>query len=140
MSMSVYLSKKVLEHNLGVASYTPPATLYLALFTSSGGLETNVLGSQTEVSGNGYARTAVTGADFSVDAVPEGSNTSVIDFPTVSGGSWGTVSHMAVMDAATSGNVLFWAELTSGGSPAPIAPNDTDIVRYQTGSLTFLLD
>lgn len=140
MSMSVYLSKKLAEHTLNVAAYTPPATLYLALFTSSGGLEDNVSGSQTEVSGNGYARKATTGADYTVDAAGLGSNSVVLDFATVSGGSWGTVTHMAIMDAASGGNVLYWAELTNGGTPTPIVPNDTDIVRFSANTLTLLLD
>lgn len=138
MSLSVYSEKKVLEHLLNVAAYTPPATLYLALFTSSAGLENNTVGSQTEVVGNGYARLSVTGAtgrNFAVDATPTGYNNGQWDFSPASGGGWGTITHMAIMDASTTGNVLVWYTLTT-----PISPNDTDIVRVLSGQMVVIID
>lgn len=140
MSMSVYLAKKVLEHTLNVAAYTPPVTLYMALFTSANGLESNTSASWNEVTGFDYARTPITGADFTVSTVPEATNSATIDFPTVNGGSWGTVTHMAIMDAAANGNVMFWGELTVNGTPTPIVPNDTNIVRFAAGKFTATLD
>ncbi|MCF1458497.1 MAG: hypothetical protein LPH21_13335, partial [Shewanella sp.] len=87
--MSNYLEQKVLEHTLNIAAYTPPSTLYLALFTSAGGLENNTVGEQTEVSGNGYARLSITGAtgrDFDF-ATGTASNSGQWDFSPAAGGS-----------------------------------------------------
>jgi hypothetical protein len=54
---SDYTENKLLDHVLTSTSYASPnATLYLALFTSDGGLENDTEGSQTEISGNAYVR------------------------------------------------------------------------------------
>jgi len=48
---SDYLENKVLDHVLRNTSYTPPATVYLGLFTAN----PTDAGGGTEVSGNAYA-------------------------------------------------------------------------------------
>lgn len=111
---SNYLEDKVLDHVLNSpgSSYTAPSTLYLGLFTNtSGSAATNLeAGTLTdEISGNSYARKSVTfgsasGGSCSTDA------TVTFDAAT---GNWGTVTHLAVLDASTSGNVLFWGALTT---------------------------
>jgi 2-keto-4-pentenoate hydratase len=131
---SDYLEDKVLDHVLTATSYTPPTTRYLALFTNTSGnaavnLEAGTL--TDEVSGGSYAREAIT-----FNAASSGSSTSsaTVTFPAASA-NWGTVTHVAVMDAATSGNVLFWGAVTT---PKTIENGDT--FQVSSGNLTITLD
>ena len=115
---------------------TYPATqanTWCALFTVA---PTNA-GGGTEVSGTGYARIAVPQASW---GAPSGNspasmtNSAIIDFG-VAGGSWGTVVAFAQMDAVTSGNLLYWANL--GVSQAVANGND---VQFAIGALALTED
>ena len=110
-AFSTYSSDKILDLTLNQTSWTAPTNIYLGLFTSDAGLADNVEGSQTEVAAADYERVDVTSA---FDAASSGScaNTSEILFDTAES-SWGEISHVAVMDALTSGNVLYWGALTA---------------------------
>lgn len=74
-------------------------------------------GAEVSTSGTGYARVAVSraGGSWAVPAnnagAQETSNAGVITFPAPTG-NWGTVTHMAVMDASSSGNMLYSAALS----------------------------
>lgn len=105
MSASDYLENKVLDHVLGTTSYSQP-TPYVALFTSGTGLETN--SPADEVTGTGYSRQTVT---FNASSGGTATNDGAVQFTATV--SWGTVTHMAIMDASSSGNVLFHSALTS---------------------------
>lgn len=108
-----YLEAKLLDHIFTDATYTPPTTLYVALFT--GTLTGDVTTGLTEVSGSNYARVATTAADWSAAALAEPStktNTAVLTFPTASG-SWGTISYFGIYDASTVGNALIVDALTA---------------------------
>jgi len=119
---SNYLENKILDHVLTATSYTSPSTLYLALYTSDPGDDN----SGTEVSGTNYARVSAT---FSVTA-NVGTNTAAIEY-AAAGNAWGTITHVGVMDAASSGNLLYHAALTSSK-----AITTGDIFRVPAGSLT----
>ena len=103
-----YLENEVLDHILGEGArdFTSPATLYIGLFTAVADGEA---GSVTEVSGNGYARTAV---NFNAASGGSSTNNGAVTFPTASGGNWGTITHAGVYDASTAGNLLFYGALT----------------------------
>ena len=124
MSKSNYLEDKVLDHVLGTTAFTAPTATYLALFTSDPAEDA----SGTEVSGNGYAR-----EDVNFNAASSGSATGPtvdIEF-TASGGSFGTVSHFAVFDALTSGNMLYYGALSASKTVA-----DGDSIRFVADSIT----
>jgi hypothetical protein len=87
-------------------------------------------GGGTEVSGNGYTREAVT---FTVSG-NNASNDAAIEFPTATG-SWGTITHAAVFDASTSGNMIAYASLT-----ASKVIDTGDVLRVPTGDLDINLD
>lgn len=106
---SDYLENKLLDHVLGGTAFSQPASRYVALFTSSTGLESNSPTGEVSTSGTGYARQAIT---FSAASGGAASNSALITFPTATG-TWGTVTHIAIMDASTSGNVLFWGAVTT---------------------------
>jgi hypothetical protein len=114
-SFSDFLELELLDHVFGAATYTPPATLYFALFTAA----PSDTGGGTEVSGNNYSRVAVTNNATNFPAAASGAkaNGTAITFDTPSG-SWGTVTHMGVYDASSSGNLLAWAPLSASQAVA----------------------
>jgi len=129
---SDYLENKILDFLLGGISYTPPATVYIALFTAA----PTDAGGGTEVSGGGYARVAVANNTTNFPPASNGtkSNGTTITFPTATA-DWGTVVAVGIFDAATGGNLLFWANLTTSKT---IQNGDT--AQFAVGSLTFTED
>lgn len=120
--MTNYLENEIYDHVLRGAAYPSPATIYLALFTAAPG----EAGGGTEVSAGGYARQAITMGAPSDGA---GSNTAPIVFGPASA-SWGTVTHFAVMDNSSGGNMLLYGDLTA---PKPVGDGDT--LTFATGDL-----
>lgn len=127
-AMSDYLENKVLDHILRNTAFTQPSALFVGLFTAS----PNDTGGGTEASGNGYAREAVT---FAAASSGSASNSADIDFGAPSGGTWGTITHWALFDASTSGNMLVYGSLASSKVTA-----DGDQVLFATGDLTISAD
>jgi len=105
---SDYLENKVLDHFLGTASTSAPATVYLALFTT----DPTDAGSGTEVStsGTAYARQSIA---FSSASSGSTSNSADVEFSQATGSGFGTVTHFGIYDASTAGNLLFHGALTS---------------------------
>lgn len=90
-----------------------PSTVYVALFNSdtSTGLTSENLEAGTitdECTGGAYARQTISFGTISGGSVSSSGN---VTFPTATDGNWGTITHVAVMDALTSGNVLFYGLL-----------------------------
>ena len=119
---SDFLESALLDAVLRNTSYTTPTTVYLGLYTTDPGDDN----SGTEVSGGSYARQSCA---FSRTA-NVASNTSAVEWPTASG-SWGTVTHVGVLDASTSGNLLYHASLASSK-----AITTGDIFRIPSADLT----
>lgn len=110
---------------LGTAqTATRPTTWYLALFTAAPG----EAGGGTEVTGSGYARQAVNlGTDGKA-------NTAQITF--VATGNWpNPVTHLAIMDASSAGNMLWYAPLASSRTI-----DNGDQITWAIGALTLALD
>lgn len=124
MSLTNAFETHALQYLLTTGSLTRPTAWYIALFTAD---PTDTGSTTNEVStGSGYARTSVT---FSVTN-DTASNTAAVEFPAASGGNWGTVSHIGVMDASTGGNMIVHAALDTAK-----AINDGDVFRIPTGDL-----
>lgn len=121
--ISNYLENKLVDHALGTTTYTKPTTVYVALYTAS----PTDADSGTEVSGSGYARQAAT---WSIGTNGASSNAATLTF-TASGGTFGTVSHIGIRDASTSGNLLFWAALTASKTIA-----DGESLVFNAGDIT----
>lgn len=128
---SDYLEDKLLDHVLTATSYTAPSTRYLALFTAVTGLETNSPSAEISASGTAYARQTVT---FAAASSGTSATNATVTFPAATD-NWGTVTHVAVMDAATSGNVLFYGAVTTSKT---IETGDT--FQVSSGNLTISLD
>ncbi len=124
-AFSNYLENKVLLHVFGGSAYSAPATLYLALYTSNPGDDN----SGTECSGTSYARQTIT---FTV-VNDTASNNAAVEFP-VAGSSWGTITHVGILDALTSGNLLAHGALTVSK-----AIDSGDVFRVENGDLDITL-
>lgn len=121
MGASDYLEGKILDDIFGIAAFSVPATVYIALYTAA----PSDTGGGTECSGNAYARVAVTNTAASWSRVGnQVTNDNAITFPTPTGAAWGTVTHWGMFDAASAGNLLMWGALTtSRATAAGTAPN-----------------
>lgn len=144
-AMSDYLENKLIDWLFRGQAFTPPATMYIALLTATTDDDGSPL---TEVSGGSYARVAVTGSlanwagtqsagstVASSGASGTTSNNNAVTFPAPTA-NWGNITHFAIMDASSSGNVLFYGALTTpktvnNGDPAPV---------FAAGALTVQVD
>lgn len=126
-AFSDYLENALLNHVLRATALTSPTTVYVALFTANTGLETNA--PTAEVSGGSYARKAVTFTAPSAGATANSADVSFTNMPAV------TVTNVAIMDAATLGNVLFHGAL---GASKTLNAGDTFTIA--TGDLDVTLD
>jgi hypothetical protein len=132
---SNYLENKVLDHVLTTTSYSAPAARYLALFTNTSGsaaanLEAGTLTDEISTSSTAYAREVVT---FAAASGGSSATNATVTFDTATA-NWGTITHVAVMDAETSGNVLFYGAVTTSKT---IETGDT--FQVSSGNLTISL-
>ena len=104
--ISNYLETKLIDLILRNTAFTTPGTVYVSLYIT----DPTDADSGTEVSGTNYARQSVA---FSAPTNGVTSNSSDITFPTAGSGGWGTITHAAIHDAVSSGNLLFHSALTS---------------------------
>lgn len=126
---SNYLNNKILNLIFNQTAYTGVATVYAALFT----VTPSDSAAGTEVSGGSYARVAITAntTNFPTTTTQSISNGTAIIFPTATG-SWGTVVAGAIMDALTTGNMLYWGPLGSS-----VTVNTGNVFEYLVGAAVF---
>jgi hypothetical protein len=124
--MSNYLENALINATLRNTSYTSVATVYVGLYTS----DPTDANTGTEVSGGSYARTAVT---FGAPSNGVSTNSASVEFPEATG-SWGTVGWIGILDAATSGNLLYHTALDTSK-----AISSGDIFRITSGNLSVTL-
>lgn len=136
-ALSNYLENKITDWLWRGQAFTPPATVYFSLFTTS----PTDAGGGVEVVGAGYTRVARVGSLLNFSGTLATSqnvastgtsgttyNLTDIQFPDPVGGNWGIVVAMGVFDAATAGNLLVWGAITpsktinNGDAPAKFAP------------------
>lgn len=132
-SKSTYLENALLNGVLGGPAFPLPTTVYIALSTAAYS-DTATGAAMTEVSGNGYARVAVTNNATNWPAAASGQkqNGATFTFPAATGTGWGTVTAFYICDAASGGNVLYGGDLTTprsitGGDTASFAPASLNI-------------
>lgn len=117
--MSNYLIDELLNLLLRGTSFTPSASLYLALTTvlpSASDTGSTI----TEPSSGGYARQEIDPSTGNWLAPAAGcvANGVVVTWPVPSG-SWGTIVGFAVVDASSAGNVYFFGPV----QPAIVVPS-----------------
>ena len=132
-----YLAHALLNFAFRNVAFSSPAT-HMALCTAEVS-DTDTGSTITEPSGaNAYARQQVNvngGASPTWNLASAGlvDNLHVVNFPTPTG-TWGTVTALAIADAATLGNLLFYDTNVIESSPA-----SGDIVRVPAGACDITL-
>lgn len=124
-ALSDYAENKVLDAIGANATFTTPSAVYLGLSTGSFA-DAN---SGTEISGNNYARVAVS---FGSAASGTMSNDAAIEFAAATGSGFGTVSHWGLFDNSSGGNLLVHGSFSASkaiasGDVLKIAVGDLDI-------------
>jgi len=125
--MSNYLENALINATLRNTSFTSPTTVYVGLYTTDPG-EGNT---GTEVSGGSYARVSVS---FGAPSNGVSTNSASVTFPTATG-TWGTVTHIGILDALTGGNLLYYTPLDASKSIA-----SGDVFTISTGNLSVTLE
>ena len=124
--ISNYLENALINGTLRATTFTAPAAVYVSLHTA----DPTDAGSGTEVSGGSYARQAAT---FGAPSNGASTTTADITYPQATAG-YGTVTHIGIFDALTTGNLLYHSPLDTSKTI------DTgDIFKITSGSLTVTL-
>lgn len=130
-AMSRYLEAKLIDHIFRATTYDMPSTLYIALLTTAaaatdtGTTISNGSGTGVEVptSGTGYARKShnPSTSNWLPAAAGVTNNLIAIVFGQATA-DWGTIRGVAICDAATNGNMLFYGTLAT---PQVVQAGDT---------------
>jgi len=129
-SLTDYFERKVLNAFCGNDAAMASTSMWVAMYTAtpsdaSGG---------TEVTGGNYARKSSGAWSTATGASGWVANTATITYATATL-SWGNVSHFALLDDSSTGNMVAWATLTA---TRDIGTND--VAAFAIGSLTIALD
>ena len=124
--MSNYLENALINHTLRNSALSAPSAVYVSLHTANPDEDA----SGSELSGSAYARQAAT---FAAPSNGVSTTSADINFPQATG-SWGTVSHIGIWDASSSGNMLYYTALDASKTIAT-----GDILKIAAGSLTVTL-
>lgn len=135
-ALSDFAEVEIRKHIFRTGSFTKPTTLRVALATAATS-DSQTGATITEVTNaNAYARTGPdpldanwTGAS-STDGLTD--NAAAITFPTCTTATWGTVSHIAIVDSATwgAGNSLLHGALTASKTVGV-----GDVFQFNAGAL-----
>lgn len=128
MSFSNTFETHVLNYVFTATSVTRPTAWYIALFTSNPAEDAS--GTEVSASGTAYARQTVA---FSVSG-NLATNSAAVEFPTATA-SFGTVTHIGVFTASTSGTLIAYSALS-----ASKAISTGDVFRVPAGDLDITLD
>ena len=124
--MANYLENALINAVLRNTSYTSPTTTYLALYTS----DPTDADTGTEITGGSYVRQAIT---FGSPSNGTSTNSAAVEFPQATA-DWGIISHVAIRDAVTSGNLLFHTALDASKTI-----NNGDVFKITAGNLSVQL-
>jgi hypothetical protein len=125
MPFTLYTDNKLIDHLLGAGTFTKPGSKYVALYVGDPMLS----GAEISRTGTAYARQA---ASFTVVS-NLATNSSDLEWPAATS-VWGTVNYVAIYDAATSGNMLVSAALTTAKTIS-----NGDVLRVPASSLSITL-
>lgn len=125
-AFSNYYENKIIDHMLRGEAFSAPSNIYIALFTTNTGLESNSPSGEVSTTNTDYSRKEVT---LSSAANGSSYNTSDVTW-NVATSNWGTVTAAAIVDHPTNTNwgndvnVLMWADLTT-----PKTVNNEDLFK-----------
>lgn len=122
MPKTYYLDNNFLNVALRAIPFTPPATVYTALYIVTPGVNS----AGTEVTGGGYGRQIVT---FNAPVNGQVVSAADVTFP-VATADYGTIVAFALLDASSGGNMLYFGALST-----PRLVLASDQVRFPAGQL-----
>jgi hypothetical protein len=125
-AMSNYLEDALINATLRNTTYTSPATVYVGLFTT----DPTDAGTGTECTGASYARKSMA---FGAPSNGASTNSSDVEFDQATD-SWGTITHFGILDALTSGNLLYHGALTSSK-----VIEDGDVFKFASAAVSVTL-
>lgn len=143
-AMSNYLENKLIDWLLRGQTFTPPATVYVGLFTAA----PSDTGGGTEVTGGNYARASIassmanwagtqssgsTTASSGTGGTTSNNNAVTFNAPSA---NWGTVVAIGIFDASSAGNLLFHG----AQSPSKTINNGDAAPSFAIGALQLQLD
>lgn len=133
MSATNFLELKLLDHLVNNTAYSAPNPMYIALATAVSDAEA---GSFTEVttSGTAYARQSAANTKWASATGGSVTTNADIQFPVATAAYGSAVTHIALMDASTSGNCLMIQALTASKT---VDTNDQFVIN--SGNLTINL-
>lgn len=149
-ALTDYFENALIDFLFRAQTLTLPSNFYVGLFTAAPG----EAGGGTEVSGGSYARVAVTRSLANFSGTQSAGSTTAssgtggqisnnisITFPAPTA-NWGVITHVAVFDAASGGNMVFSTQLVDGSNvAAPKTVNSGDAApSFPAGSLKFQID
>lgn len=134
-AFSNYAEGKVADALLRGVSLTSPGQVYIALFTG----DPTEAGTGPETAYTNYARQSCGATPASAFSALDGNgttkNTATLTFPAVGGASSVTVTHWALFDAASVGNMLLYGALTAQKTLDP-----TDVPSFPANALQITFD
>lgn len=128
MSFSNYLETELLDHVFANNAYTSPSAVYVSLHTANP--DEDASGAEVSTSGTGYVRQA---GSFTVSG-NTATTSAAIEYATATA-DYGTVTHVGIWDAESSGNMLAYAALTASKTIST-----GDVFRIPAGDLDITLD
>ena len=136
-AMTDYLETALINHIFRGTAYTGPGTIYVGLLTAAPTASTT----GTEVTGGSYARVGVStagGTNWAATSSGNGttSNVNAVTWASAPTASWGVVTHFALYDAASAGNMLFYGAL----SASKTINNGDAAPSFAAGALTVQID
>lgn len=126
MTMTYTLANQIANATLRNQSYTSPASVYAALYTTAPTANT----SGTELTGNGYSRQSATFSNPTDGIITSNANVS---FGPATGNAWTGVRAVGIVDASTSGNLMYFQSI----SPRNLKVGDT--LTFDSGNITISL-
>jgi len=128
-ALGVYAENLVINALVRATNLTAPTTVWLALYTT----DPTAADVGTEIptsGGSNYARQIIT---FGAPSGGISSNSADVPFPQA-GSIWGTITHAAIRDASTGGNLLFYGALIT-----PRSLVSGDVIKFITGNVVITL-
>ena len=129
-SFADFWEDEILDHIFNKGAYTAP-TIYVGLSTAD---PLDDASGNAEPGSGSYARVSTAAGDWNAASSGTIDNLNPVDFPTATG-SWGTITHFTLWDAATVGNMLAHGSL---GASKAIDTDDT--ASFAAGDLDVSLD
>ncbi len=126
---STFLSNAMLDHMFQNTAYDTTSSLFVALSRAN---PTDDNSAMDEPSGNNYSRVQHDSWDAAATGASE--NNNAITFPQASA-AWGTVTHFAIFDDSSGGNMLIYGALDNSRN---IGTNDTP--SFADGALDITID